>query len=294
MAQAIWLNGELLPPEKAKVSVFDHGLLYGDGVFEGIRLYNGRIFKLTTHLQRLYDSAGAIRLEIPYEPSTLAEGCRQTVKANGLTNGYIRLVVTRGSGTLGLNPFKCAEPAVFIIADSITLYPAELYETGLDIVCSSVLRNHPAALSPRIKSLNYLNNILAKIEAIDAGVLEAVMLNHAGYVAECTGDNLFIVRRFGGQPTLVTPPLHAGILEGVTMNVVLELAASQGVPVERMDLTKHDLYTAEEMFLTGTAAELIPVRSVDKRIIGEGKIGPITRQLLDAFQHLVAKQAPED
>lgn len=297
VAQQVWLNGKLVPAEQASVSVFDHGLLYGDGVFEGIRSYNGRVFKLGSHLRRLYESAESIRLTIPYTSEELAHAVRRTIAANGRENGYIRLVVTRGCGTLGLNPEACERPNVFVIADAISLYPEKLYEEGLAIITASTMRNHPAALSPRIKSLNYLNNILAKIEALDAGVMEAVMLNHMGYVAECTGDNIFIVRRpwgDGGEPVLVTPPLHAGMLEGVTMNTVIWLAGKLGVPVERANLTKHDLYTAQEVFLTGTAAEVIPVTSVDGRRIGRGTPGPLTRKLVQAFRQLVANNAPED
>jgi len=296
----IWLNGKLVPKEKATVSVYDHGLLYGDGVFEGIRVYNGRVFKLQTHLRRLEESAKSIRLEIPYTAQELTVAIDKTLKANKRTNGYIRLCVTRGVGSLGLNPFNCERASVFIIADSISLYPAEMYDKGMAIITASTIRNHPGALSPRIKSMNYLNNILAKIEAIDAGVPEAVMLNHMGFVAECTGDNIFIVRNqgtpgsTGGQPTLISPPLHAGTLEGITMSTVLDLAAKQYLPIQRYDLTRHDLYTADEMFLTGTAAEVIPVTSVDGRQIGNGKPGPITRRLISAFKELVAKDAPED
>ena len=320
--QQVWLNGQLVPAEQATVSVFDHGLLYGDGVFEGIRIYAGRIFKLHTHLTRLYQSARSIRLDIPYSPAELERACRDTAAANKRHDGYIRLVVTRGPGTLGLNPFTCHTPRVFIIASGITLYPPELYETGLSIITASTLRNHPAALSPRIKSLNYLNNILAKIEAIDAGAPEAVMLNHLGYVAECTADNLFLVRRPGNRsdapPEVVTPPLHAGILEGVTRNVVMELARAEGIPVLETDLTKHDLYTADEALLTGTAAEVIAITQIDARPIGplpsphadaEARLGaeasgtqvkhtpspgPITRRLITAFRTLVAQDAPED
>ena len=279
-----------MPPEQATVSVFDHGLLYGDGVFEGIRVYGGRVFKLRTHLKRLYESAKAIRLNIPQSIDELFAATQEAVKANGVTNGYIRLCVTRGAGTLGLNPFVCPNPNTFIIVDAITLYPAELYENGLSVITSSVMRNHPAALSPRIKSLNYLNNILAKIEAIDAGVLEAIMLNVNGFVAECTGDNIFIMK----NGTLLTPPLHAGILEGVTMLTVIDLADAAGIPLARQDLSKHDLYVADEMFLTGTAAEVIPVTKVDNRVIGNGEPGPVSRQLVQAFRTLVAQNAPED
>jgi branched-chain amino acid aminotransferase len=299
--QQIWLNGKLVPPEQATVSVYDHGLLYGDGVFEGIRIYGGRIFKCATHLRRLFESAKAIRLTIPYTAEQLTAAMRETIRANARTNGYIRLCVTRGGGPLGLNPFICEKPSVFVIADAIALYPPEMYEKGMAVITASTIRNHPAALSPRIKSLNYLNNILAKIEAIDAGVPEAVMLNHMGFVAECTGDNIFIVRNQGGEsaglasmPRLITPPLHAGTLEGVTMNTVIDLAIRAGVTVERLDMTKHDLYTADEMFLTGTAAEVIAVTQVDGRPIGNGKPGPVTQKLIKAFRDMVAKDAPED
>ncbi len=294
MAKLIWINGQLVPPEQATVNVLDHGVLYGDGVFEGIRNYNGRIFKLGTHLRRLADSARAIRLEMPYSIEQLTEATHKTVEANEPDNSYIRLCVTRGGGLLGLNPFNCKNPVAFIIADTITLYPPELYRDGMSVITSSVTRNHPASLSPRIKSLNYLTNIMAKIEAIDAGLLEAIMLNHQGYVAECTGDNIFIVCKRAGKSVLMSPPLHAGILEGVTMNTVIGLAEQAGIEVARTDLTKYDLYTADEMFLTGTAAEVIPVTRVDGRVIGEGRPGPMTLQLKDAFHRLVGKDAPED
>ncbi len=294
MPEKIWLNGNLVPPDQATVSVYDHGLLYGDGVFEGIRVYNQRIFKCATHLKRLFDSAKAIRLTIPYSIDLLTDAMRETVAANGIDDGYIRLCVTRGVGTLGLNPLVCENPGVFIIADSITLYPQEMYDSGMAVITSSVVRNHPASLSPRIKSLNYLPNIMAKVEALDAGLMEAIMLNPQGNVAECTGDNVFIVRDWEGRQTLITPPLHAGILEGVTMNVVIDLANQAGIAVRRMDLTKHDLYVADEMFLTGTAAEVIPVNEVDGRQIGEGNPGPITNQLNRAFRELVSNHAPEN
>lgn len=290
----VWLDGELVPAERASVSVFDHGLLYGDGVFEGLRLYNHRVFKLRTHLRRLFDSAKAIRLEIPYTLDELIDATHAAVAANERINGYVRLCVTRGVGPLGISPFICQNPTTFIIVDGIQLYPREMYERGLSIVTASTVRNHPAALSPRIKSMNYLNNVLAKIEAIDAGALEAVMLNHAGYVAECTGDNLFIVRERGGTKTLVTSPLHAGILEGITRNVVMRLAHDAGVPVIEADLTKFDLYTADEMLLTGSAAEVVPVTQIDGRTIGNGTVGSVTQGLLAAFRELVANNAPED
>ena len=303
-AKQVWVNGRLVPAAEATVSVFDHGLLYGDGVFEGIRVYSGRIFKLASHLRRLYDSAKAIRLDIPMSPDALAKATRDTVAANRTHDGYIRLCVTRGEGSLGLNPFTCKKPVVFIISDAIALYPREFYEQGLSIVTAATIRNHPAALSPRIKSLNYLNNILAKIEAIDAGCMEAVMLNAQGCVAECTADNIFVVRRSapalggGEQPVLITPPLHAGVLEGITMNTVIGLARDLGITVLHADMTRHDLYTADEMFMTGTAAEIIPVTSIDKRTVGRdahaGQPGPVTRRLTAAFRQLVSENAPED
>ncbi len=286
----VWFNGQLLPADQASVSVFDHGLLYGDGVFEGIRAYGGRILKLRTHLNRLGQSARSIHLDLAYTLDALDQACRATLEANGLSDAYIRLCVTRGVGTLGLNPYLCHRPTTFIIADTIQLYPREMYEQGLEIVTAATVRNHAAALSPRIKSMNYLNNILAKIEAIQAGCIEALMLNPQGYVAECTGDNIFAVR--GGQ--LLTPPLHAGILEGITRDLVMELALAAGLVVREMDLTRHDLYTADECFLTGTAAEVIPVTKIDARPIGDGAPGPITRRLIEAYSGLVRTDAPED
>lgn len=294
MTQQIWLNGKLVPPEQATVSVFDHGLLYGDGIFEGLRVYGGRIFKLRTHLKRLFESSRAIRLEIPYSTEALEQATRQTLAANKRSDAYIRLGVTRGVGTLGINPFTCHQPGVFIIVDSISLYPPELYETGIEVITASVIRNHPAALSPRIKSMNYLNNILAKIEALDAGCMEAIMLNQQGLVAEGSGDNVFIVRQLDGREVLQTPPLHAGILEGVTRNTIEALAKSAGICVVDTDLSRHDMYTADEMFLTGTAAELVPVTKVDGRPIGSGKPGPLTHKLVGLFRELVSTEAPED
>ncbi|QQE13886.1 branched-chain-amino-acid transaminase [Planctomycetota bacterium] len=294
MTRQIWLNGKLVPADQATVSVYDHGLLYGDGVFEGIRIYNGRVFKSQTHLKRLYESARSIRLEIPYTIDELDRATRETVEANSQENGYIRLCVTRGAGTLGIHPFNQCVPNVFLIVDKISVYPPELYKTGLDIITASTIRNHPNALSPRIKSMNYLNNVLAKIEAIDAGVLEAVMLNHEGFVAECTADNLFVVRNYLGTMTLITPPSSAGILEGVTRNEIIKLALQLNIPFREENLTKHDLYTADEIFLTGTAAEVIPVTKIDNRVIGDGKPGEITHELRTAFQNLVAENAPED
>lgn len=280
MPKAIYLNGQLVPPEKAVVSVYDHGLLYGDGVFEGIRIYGGTVFELKWHIERLYESARAIRLKIPISPEEMIQATKDTVAANDLVDGYIRLVITRGAGALGLDIDRTSNPQIIIIADTISLYAQEYYDNGLALITAATIRNHPAALSPRIKSLNYLNNIMAKIEGKDAGCLEAVMLNHKGEVAECTGDNIFIVKR----GVLKTPPLEAGILEGITRNVVIKLAKKLDIPVEQAAMTRHDLYTADECFLTGSAAEVIAATSIDKRQIGDGKPGPLTRRLLEAFR----------
>lgn len=282
MTLQINLNGKLVPKEQAVVSVYDHGLLYGDGVFEGIRIYNGNVFLEQEHIDRLYESALAIRLQIPMTKSELSAAVRQTVDANGLTDGYIRLVVTRGSGSLGLDINRTSDPQVIIIADSISLYPEELYENGLPLITASTIRNHSAALSPRIKSLNYLNNIMAKIEGLDAGTVEALMLNHKGEVAECTGDNIFIVK----NGVLKTPPVDAGILEGITRNAVIDLAQKAGIPVEETAMVRHDIYVADECFLTGSAAEVIAAVSLDGRQIGAGKPGPVTQQLLHLFREL--------
>lgn len=285
----VWFDGDLVPADQAKVSVFDHGLLYGDGVFEGIRAYNGKVLKLKTHLARLFDSARRISLEIPYSIDELADATRATLEANGLADAYIRLCVTRGVGKLGINPFLCDNATTFIITDLVRLYPQEMYDNGLNIVTAKTVRNHPDALDPRIKSMNYLNNILAKIEGIKAGCIETLMLNYEGKVAECTGDNIFIV----SNGELLTPPLQAGVLEGVTRNLVMGLARDAGVTVREADLVLDDVYAADECFLTGTAAEVIPVISVDQKTIGTGKPGPLTKQLLEAFHSLVA-DAPED
>jgi branched-chain amino acid aminotransferase len=278
----IWINGRLVDKADATVSVYDHGLLYGDGVFEGIRIYSGRVFKHKEHIDRLFDSAKAIALNMPLSPEQVMKAVEDTVAANNKVDGYIRLVVTRGAGNLGLDPRKC-EPVVIVIVDDISLYPKELYENGLEVITSSYIRNHPNATNPRVKSLNYLNNILAKIEAIRAGCLEAIMLNHKGEVAECTGDNLFVVK--GG--VLKTPPPDAGILEGITRNFVIELAEKAGIPFKEATLTRHDVYVADELFLTGTAAEVIAVTKADDRVIGSGKQGPITKRLRDAFTKAV-------
>lgn len=285
MSLKVYISGKLFDKEDAKISVYDHGLLYGDGVFEGIRSYGGKVFRLEAHLKRLWDSAKAIWLTIPMSRETLAAAVYDTLRVNNIADGYIRLVVTRGAGTLGLDPNRTSDPQVIIITDHIALYPREMYEKGLEIVTVSVVRNHPAAMSPRIKSLNYLNNILAKIEGLQAGCVEALMLNTKGEVAECTGDNVFLVR----DGVLLTPPNEAGILEGVTRQAVIELARETGHEVREIALTKHDVYIADEMFLTGTAAEVIPVVKVDSRQIGSGKPGAITRDLMERFHALARK-----
>jgi branched-chain amino acid aminotransferase len=282
MSFQVYINGKLYDKQDAKISVYDHGLLYGDGVFEGIRCYGGKVFRLEEHLRRLWDSAKAIWLTIPISREAMAQAVYDTLRANKIADGYIRLVVTRGAGTLGLDPNRTSDPQVIIITDHISLYPREMYEKGLEIVTVSVVRNHPAALSPRIKSLNYLNNILAKIEGLQAGCVEALMLNTKGEVAECTGDNIFLAR----DGVLLTPPTEAGILEGVTRQAVIDLARESGREVREVPLTKHDVYIADEMFLTGTAAEVVPVVKVDSRQIGDGRPGPITRDLLERFHTL--------
>ena len=281
----IYLSGKLVDKEQAVVSVFDHGLLYGDGVFEGIRVYSGRVFLLKAHIERIYESAKAIRLTIPLTPAEMTQAVKDTVAANNITDGYVRLIVTRGAGSLGLDIRKTSNPQTIIIADTITLYPRETYENGMTLITASTIRNHPGALSARIKSLNYLNNILAKIEGTDAGSVEALMLNHKGEVAECTGDNIFIIK----NGVLKTPSADAGILEGITRNAVLELAREAGIPTQETTLIRHDLYVADEMFLTGTAAEVVPVVSLDGRQIGDGKPGSITRRLLELFHEMTRR-----
>ena len=278
----IYLDGKFVPEEEAKVSVFDHGLLYGDGVFEGIRAYNGRVFRLTEHLVRLYNSAKAILLEIPLTISEMEEAVLETLRRNGLRDAYIRLVVTRGKGDLGLDPKKCDKPTIFIIADAITLYPEETYKNGLKLVTVPTRRNAPEAINPNIKSLNYLNNILAKIEAARAGAVEAIMLNNEGYVAECTGDNIFII----SNGIIKTPSPALGGLPGITRDAVIEVARKMGYTVEETFFTRYDIYTADESFLTGTAAEALPVVELDGRQIGDGKAGSITQKLIAAYREL--------
>ncbi|MFQ5963274.1 MAG: branched-chain-amino-acid transaminase [Candidatus Scalinduaceae bacterium] len=282
MGLKVCINGKLYPKEDAKVSVFDHGLLYGDGVFEGIRCYNNNIFKFSEHIDRLFNSAKAIALKMPMTKEKLKEAIVTTIDANNMKDAYIRVVVTRGIGKLGLDPFNCLESQVIIITDYIELYTKELYKKGLDIITVTTIRNHYEALNPKIKSLNYLNNILAKIECINAGVAEGVMLNKDGYVAECTGDNIFIVK----DNIVYTPPTYAGILIGITRNVVIDLAKKEGMAVKEEQLTRYDLYVADECFLTGTAAEIIPVVKIDGRNISSGRPGKVTLSLLKKYQEL--------
>lgn len=279
----IYLGGKLVDEADAKVSVFDHGLLYGDGVFEGIRAYHGKVFLLETHVKRLYESAKAIALQIPMTHQEMADAVIETCRANNLNEGYIRLVVTRGVGTLGLNPYLCKKPEVFIIAAAIQLYPPELYETGMKVVTVGTVRNHPEAINPRIKSLNYLNNVMAKIEAINSGVMECIMLNPQGQVAEASGDNIFVVK----DGVLLTPPVWCGALDGITRRAVMHLAAEAGIEVKEQVLQRYDLFTADEMFLTGTAAEVIAVTEVDRRPIGEGQPGAVTLDLQSRFKEYV-------
>jgi branched-chain amino acid aminotransferase len=278
----IYIDGNFYDQSEAKVSVFDHGLLYGDGVFEGIRFYHDRVFRLEEHIDRLFDSAKAIALEIPMSRSEVIAAALETVRQNDLHDGYIRLLITRGIGSLGLSPDSCRRPSVIIIAATITLYPEELYRKGLTMVTCATRRISPAALSPRIKSMNYLNNILAKVEAQEAGAAEGLMLNEQGYVAECTGDNLFIVK----ADQIWTPPLNAGLLKGVTRDVVFELAEKAQLRIQERELTRYDVYTADECFLTGTAAEVIPAVQLDRRLIGNGQPGPVTLRLIELFREL--------
>jgi branched-chain amino acid aminotransferase len=284
MKRIIYLNGDFVPEEEARISVFDHGFLYGDGVFEGLRAYGGLVFRLDEHLTRLYESAKSIMLEIPENFEQLKAATLETIRRNNLQDAYLRLVVSRGTGDLGLDPRKCPKATTVIIASSIVLYPQELYEKGLSIITVATRRNVPDALDPKIKSLNYLNNVLVKIEANRAGVMEAVMLNAQGYVSEGTADNIFIVRR--GK--VLTPPAYVGALEGITRQVAMELVLEKGRQVMEQPFTRHDLYVAEECFLTGTAAEIIPVIEVDGRIIGNGTPGPLTLDLMKRFHMLTA------
>lgn len=284
----IFIDGKYFDEGKARISVFDHGLLYGDGIFEGIRAYNGRVFKLKEHIDRLFYSAKAILLSIPMSHADLMAAVVEVCRKNRIHDGYIRLVVTRGPGTLGLNPNRCKNPSVIIIADKIQLYPPELYRQGMEIITVPTVRNLHSALNPAIKSLNYLNNIMAKIEANNAGCEEAILLNAEGFVAECTGDNLFIVKE--GQ--LLTPPLSAGALYGITRRLVMDMAAESGIRVSEPNLTRYDLFNADECFLTGTGAELVPVVKIDGRVIGSGKPGPLTQRLVAQY-HALTKVSGE-
>jgi len=290
----VFINGEFMEKQHARISVFDHGFLYGDGVFEGIRAYNGRVFRLEEHVERLYRSAKAIMLDIPYSPGEVGELVLETCRRNGLSDGYIRVVVSRGDGDLGIDPRNCRSgPTVVIIADKLTMYPQAMYDNGMGVITTTTRRNSPAALDPNIKSLNYLNNILAKVEvnrAAKAGgevpIGEGIMLNLEGYVAEATGDNIFVVQK----GNLLTPPTHVGILEGITRNAVLELATRLMIPWEERVFTMTTVYGADEIFLTGTGAEVVPVVKVDDRVVGDGRPGPITRRLIVAFRDLVQSE----
>jgi branched-chain amino acid aminotransferase len=284
----VFIDGKYCAERDAKVSVFDHGLLYGDGIFEGIRAYNGRVFKLEEHIERLFSSAKALLLKIPMSRPAISRAVVETCRVNRVRDGYVRLLVTRGPGTLGLNPNRCKHPSVIIIAGKIQLYPKSFYDRGLDIITVPTVRNLHSAVNPAIKSLNYLNNILAKIEANNAGCEEAVMLNAEGFVAECTGDNLFILKK----GTLLTPPLYAGALYGITRETVMDLAREAGIPVRETNLTRYDLFNADECFLTGTGAELIPVVKIDGRVIGTGRPGRLTRKL-EGLYHALTKVSGE-
>ncbi len=278
----IYLDGQLVDEADARISVFDHGLLYGDGIFEGIRFYNRRVFRLEEHIRRLYDSARSILLNIPITPEEMTAALLETCRANELDDGYIRLVITRGTGPLGLSPYKCPKASVIIIACKIMLYSEEAYRTGLTVATCATRRPTHDTLSPQVKSLNYLNNVMAKVEAIQAGAEEGLMLNDRGLVAECTGDNVFIVR----NGTILTPPISAGALDGITRKVVFDIATLLDIPMREAEISRHDMYTADECFLTGTAAEVIAATKLDQRLIGDGKPGPVTARVIAAFREL--------
>jgi branched-chain amino acid aminotransferase len=282
-ALQIYIDGQFYAKEDAKISVFDHGLLYGDGVFEGIRFYNDRVFRLEQHIDRLFDSAKAIHLTIPATKAEVCEMTLETIRRNGLHDGYIRLLVTRGVGELGLSPYRCERASIVVIASTISLYPAEKYEKGLVLATCATRRPNHDALSPAVKSLNYLSNVMAKVEALAAGAEEGVMLNGAGYVAECTGDNIFVVK----NGIVYTPTVASGSLYGITRGVVMELVVAAGMELREVEMSRYDLYTADEVFLTGTAAEVVPVAEYDKRVIGDGVPGPVTRRLIGDFRKLV-------
>ena len=285
----VYVNGEYFSKDDAKISVFDHGFLYGDGIFEGIRAYDGRVFRLEEHIDRLYEGARSIMLDIPHTKEEMTQIVLETLRKNELKDAYIRLVISRGKGDLGLDPRKCSKPTIICITDKITLYPDELYEKGMEIITAATRRNGPEGVNPQIKSLNYLNNIMAKLEANRAGVPEALLLNTDDYVAECTGDNIFIVK----DGVIITPPPYIGILVGVTRNAIMELGEKLGMKVEEKVFTRHEVYTADECFLTGTAAEAIPVIKVDGRIIGDGKPGPITKKVLKGFKEMINTEGTE-
>jgi branched-chain amino acid aminotransferase len=285
----VYIDGKYYSKEEAKISVFDHGFLYGDGVFEGIRAYNGRVFKLEEHVDRLYDSANAILLNIYLTKSEIKEAVLETLRKNNIKDGYIRIVVSRGMGDLGLDPYNCEKASIIIICDKIKLYPQNFYESGLNIISSSIRKNNHESISPRIKSLNYLNHIMAKLEAKQAGVVEAVMLNKEGFVCECTGDNIFIVR----DGVLITPPVYLGLLKGITRDFIIEIAQSLGIKVKEEPFSQYELYTAEECFLSGTAAEAIPVVKIDMRVIGNGKPGEITNKIIKEFRTRVMNEGTD-
>ncbi|CCQ94296.1 branched-chain amino-acid aminotransferase [[Clostridium] ultunense Esp] len=283
MSLLIYLNGEYVPKEEAKISVYDHGFLYGDGVFEGIRAYSGNVFRLKEHVDRLYDSAKSILLTIPHTREEMEEIIVETLRKNELDSAYIRVIVSRGVGDLGLDPNKCEKAQVIVIAEELALFPKELYEKGLEVVSVSVRRNRPDVLSPNVKSLNYLNNILAKISAHQAGVSEALLLNTEGYVAEGTGENVFLVK----DGVILTPPVYLGALKGITRGAIIDIAKKLGYELKEQPFTLHDVYAADEIFLTGTAAEVVPIVKVDGRPIADGKPGVVTKHLLEGFRQLV-------
>jgi branched-chain amino acid aminotransferase len=283
----VYINGKFYAREDAKISVFDHGFLYGDGVFEGITFYNGKVFRLMQHVKRLYESANTIALKVPMSVGKMIEEVKKTVEANELKSGYIRLLVTRGLGQLGLNPFTCETPSIIIIVDKLSLYPKALYEQGLTVMTTAIVRTPDAAVSPRVKSMNYLNNIMARVESLSAGADEALMLNMSGFVAECAGDNIFTVK----DHALYTPGVSSGILRGITRDAVIELAEKNGMTVFEVEMTRHDIFNADECFLTGTAAEIIPVVKLDGRLIGNGKPGTVTKMLMAQFKKLIEAEA---
>ncbi|GAQ24437.1 branched chain amino acid aminotransferase [Tepidanaerobacter syntrophicus] len=289
MSIQIYVDGKYYPKEEAKISVFDHGFLYGDGVFEGIRAYNGRVFKLKEHIDRLYNGARGIMINVPLTKEEMTEVVLETLRRNQLQDAYIRLVISRGAGDLGLDPKKCSKPTVVCIADKIVLYPEELYEKGMEIITAATRRNRPEGVNPQMKSLNYLNNIMAKLEANLAGAPEALLLNNEDYVAECTGDNIFIVK----NGVLITPPPYVGILVGITRNAIIEAAERLGIKVEEKVFTRYEVFTADECFLSGTAAEAVPVVKVDGRPIADGKPGPITKQIIKEFKELIKTEGTE-